>query len=238
MARARNQLSAKRVSTPADPTSVAIPPLENGDRLTREEFERRYDAMPELKKAELIQGVVYMGSPVRFSHGRPHALVMTWLGHYEAATPGVLCGDNSSLIVDEENEPQPDSMLFIAEGGAARLERDYVHGAPEFVAEIAVSSVSLDNHLKKRLYEQAGVKEYMIWRVLEGAIDWFELTDDKYVAREADADGVLRSRAIPGLWLAREPMLALKMKEVLEILNEGFASPEHAVFVNRISKRS
>jgi hypothetical protein len=42
-----------------------IPPLENGDRLTRAEFERRYDAMPNLKKAELIKGIVYLGSPVR-----------------------------------------------------------------------------------------------------------------------------------------------------------------------------
>ena len=31
------------------------------------EFERRYEAMPEVKKAELIEGEVYMPSPVR--HG-------------------------------------------------------------------------------------------------------------------------------------------------------------------------
>ena len=51
-----------------------IPPLENGDRLSLAEFERRYENMPSLKKAELIKGVVLMGSPVRFvQHGRPHA---------------------------------------------------------------------------------------------------------------------------------------------------------------------
>ena len=53
------------------PESV-IPPLEPGDRLSRAEFERRYDAMPNLKKAELIEGVVYMPSPVRVRrHGGP-----------------------------------------------------------------------------------------------------------------------------------------------------------------------
>lgn len=35
-------------------------PLENGDRLSRFEFEHRYQAMPELKKAELVEGVVYI----------------------------------------------------------------------------------------------------------------------------------------------------------------------------------
>ena len=48
-----------------------ILPLENGDRLSRLEFERRYQAMPELKKAELIEGRVYMASPVRIIHGQP-----------------------------------------------------------------------------------------------------------------------------------------------------------------------
>ena len=46
---------------------TATLPLENGDRLTRAEFERRYAAMPRLKKAELIEGIVYVPSPVRYS---------------------------------------------------------------------------------------------------------------------------------------------------------------------------
>ena len=53
-----------------------VPPLENGDRLTRDEFERRYEAMPHLKKAELIEGVVYVPSPVRYRHhGAPLSLI-------------------------------------------------------------------------------------------------------------------------------------------------------------------
>lgn len=63
-----------------------ILPLENGDRLSRIEFERRYQAMPELKKAELIEARVYIASPFRIIHGQPHAHIMTWLGVYCAAT--------------------------------------------------------------------------------------------------------------------------------------------------------
>ena len=75
----------------------AVPPLENGDTLTRAEFERRYEAMPHLKKAELIEGVVYVPSPVRHRfHGRQHTHLTSWLGHYEAGTPGVEASDNST----------------------------------------------------------------------------------------------------------------------------------------------
>jgi hypothetical protein len=61
-----------------------LPILEGGDRLSRAEFERRYQGMPEVKKAELIEGVVYVASPLRYrQHGRPHRDIMTWLGVYD-----------------------------------------------------------------------------------------------------------------------------------------------------------
>src|SRR5579862_5874805 len=100
--------------------NVAIPPLEPGDRLTREEFERRYDAMPNLKKAELIEGIVYMGSPVRLGHhGQPHGIAMTWLGVYWGSTPGLYFGDNVSIRLDDDSMPQPDAVMIIepARGG-------------------------------------------------------------------------------------------------------------------------
>ena len=89
-------------------------PLKHGERLTREEFGRRYEAMPHLKKAELIEGIVYMPSPVRIDfHGRPHAQIMAWLGTYWIATPGVDLADNSTVYLDSNNEHQPDALLRI-----------------------------------------------------------------------------------------------------------------------------
>lgn len=146
---------------------VAIPPLEPGDRLTREEFERRYYAMPNLKKAELIEGVVYMPSPVRLDrHGAPHAELVAWLVVYKSVTPGVRCADNTTVRLDETNEPQPDALLMIdpARGGQARISTaDYVETAPELVAEVAASSASYDLHTKLGAYLRNGVREYIVW---------------------------------------------------------------------------
>ncbi|MGO9600026.1 MAG: Uma2 family endonuclease, partial [Isosphaeraceae bacterium] len=151
---------------------ATLPPLENGDRLTRPEFERRYEAMPELKKAELIEGVVYMPSPVRHRrHSRPNYHLSTWVGFYETMTPGVEGGGNGTVRLDLDNEPQPDVYLMIApeQGGQAKLSADdYVEGAPELVAEVASSSASYDLHVKLHVYRRSGVREYLVWRVLDG----------------------------------------------------------------------
>jgi len=106
------------------PAARRHPPLQGGDRLSAEEFERRYNAMPELKKAELINGVVYMPSPVIFEdHGGPHFDLIGWLGLYRMATPGVRGGDNSTLRLPLANRPQPDACLIVlpSHGGQVRI---------------------------------------------------------------------------------------------------------------------
>jgi Uma2 family endonuclease len=153
----------------AEAAPATVPPLESGDHLSRAEFERRYAAMPELKKAELIEGVVYVGSPVRVTHGEPHGLVMTWLGFFCAATPGVRFADNTTVRLDLDNEPQPDALLRIEPeaGGRAQVDPDgYLDGPPELVVEVAASSASIDRHEKLRAYRRNGVQEYIIWQVL------------------------------------------------------------------------
>jgi hypothetical protein len=150
----------------SEPADGAIPPLENGDRLTRAEFERRYEAMPHLKKAELIEGVVYVPSPVRHRyHGKQHSRLNAWLVHYEAGTPGVDVGDNSTVRLDLDNEPQPDCLLFIQpeHGGRVKFdEKGYIEGGPDLVAEVAASSVSYDLHNKLNAYRRNGVREYVV----------------------------------------------------------------------------
>ncbi len=223
------------VKTPSQYKSLLIPPLESGDRLNRYEFERRYHAMPHLKKAELIEGVVYLPAALRFrSHGQPHGRLMTWLGVYEASTPGVALGDNSTVRLDLDNEPQPDAVLMIEEsaGGQARLsDDDYVEGAPELVAEIAASSATIDLHDKKRAYRRNGVREYIVWQVCEQKLDWFYLQEGEYISLPVDEDGVIRSRVFPGLWLAVDNLLAENMVRVLAVLQAGLDSPERVPFV-------
>lgn len=219
-------------------TMPSILPLENGDRLTRAAFERRYHAMPQVKKAELIEGVVYMPSPVRFTtHARPHSLILTWLGVYAAATPGVEVGDNATVRLDLDNEPQPDALLRLDErhGGQSRLSADdYLEGAPEFIAEITASSASYDLHDKFRAYRRNGVQEYLVWQVQEHRLDWWQLRDDSYVPLAANAQGTVRSEVFPGLWLAVPALLDEDLAAVLTLLQTGLATPEHQVFIERL----
>ncbi len=215
------------------------PPLENGDRLTRAEFERRYEAMPHLKKAELIEGVVYMPSPVRQGHhGQPHSRLVGWLIQYEAGTPGVETGDNSTTRLDLDNEPQPDAVLFIdpERGGQARVGADdYIEGAPELVIEVAGSHVSLALNAKLQVYRRNGVREYIVWRVQDAEIDWFILRDGRYDRLTPGADGVTRSEIFPGLWLDSAALLRGDLAAVLSVVQRGIASPEHAAFVARLN---
>ncbi len=217
-----------------------IPELVAGDRLTRDEFERRYSAMPHLKKAELIEGVAYVPSPVRqAAHGGPHGRLITWLGVYTAATPGVDFGDNVTVRLDLDNEPQPDAHLRIAPaaGGQSRLsDDDYVEGAPELAAEVTASSVSYDLHDKKAAYRRNGVREYVVWRTQDQALDWFVLRGGRYDRLTPGADGLLRSAAFPGLWLDPQALLSGDLAGVLAVLQRGLASSEHAAFALRLRR--
>ena len=216
----------------------AVLPLENGDRLSRAEFERRYNAMPHLKKAELIEGVVYVPSPVRYrQHGSPHAQLISWLGLYAAHTPGVGVADNTSVRLDLDNEPQPDALLLIDPscGGQSRLSaEDFIEGAPELVAEVASSSVSYDLHAKLHVYRRNGVHEYVIWRVLNREIDWFVLRVGQYEKLSVDATGLLQSEVFAGLWLDPTAVVQGNLARVLAVVQQGIASSEHAAFVARL----
>jgi len=217
---------------------VTIPLLENGDQLTRIEFERRYQAMPHLKKAELIEGIVYMAAALRIrSHGEPHAYIMTWLGVYKASTPGVQVGDNATVRLDTDNEVQPDALLRIEQGGNSRIsEDDYVEGSPELIVEIAASTVSIDRHQKLKVYRRNGVQEYLIWRVDDGELDWFYLQDGEYRQREANGEGMICSQVFPGLWLDKAALLSGDLAKVLAGLQGGLRSEEYLAFVGSLGK--
>jgi Uma2 family endonuclease len=218
-----------------------IPPLQSGDHLSAREFLRRYEAMPEVKKAELISSIVYMGSPIRIDqHGEPDAFIQTWLGTYTVATPGVKHATNSTTRLGPDDVPQPDGLLRIAAefGGQARVDpKGYLDGAPELVVEVAASSVSLDVREKLATYRRAGVREYIVWRTEDERMDWWVLEEDEYRPLPAAADGTLRSKAFPGLWLDVHALLAGDGPKVMAKLQEGLHSAEHRAFVAELQKR-
>ncbi len=217
------------------------PPLNAGDRLSRAEFERRYHAHSEIKKAELVEGIVYMPSPARFAqHSQPHLDIVTCLGLYRSATPGVLGADNATVRLDHENVVQPDALLRLdpAWGGRSHVTADdYLAGPPELVVEIAASSVSYDLGVKRRVYARNGVQEYLAAQAYEQRIDWFVLREGEYEALQPGADGILRSEVFPGLWLPVDALWAGDLAGMIAVLQQGLASPGHAAFVAQLQGR-
>ena len=217
-----------------DPESAA-PLLENGDRLSRSEFERRYERMPRLKKAELIEGTVYMPSPIRAGrHAEPHSHLGGWLVLYASETPGVRCFDNSTVRLDLENEPQPDLVMIKtpAKGGQSRIsDDDYLEGAPELAVEIVGSSQAYDLHQKKGAYRRNGVREYLAWITGENRLVWWELVEEEYQEIAPAEDGLVKSRVFPGLWLDTAALLGGDLKGVLATLRRGLDSAEHRALV-------
>src|SRR5437667_5144439 len=176
-----------------------------------------------------------MPSPVRAEmHSIPHGLLCKWLGVYASESPGVEYGDNSTVRLDLDNEPQPNLVLFKlpVKGGQARIsEDDYIVGAPELAVEIVGTSSAYDLHQKKGAYRRNGVREYLAWITGERRLVWWELREGEYEAIASDADGLLKSRVFPGLWLDAEELLRGEMKAVLAALRRGLDSPEHETFV-------
>ncbi len=219
---------------------VQQPLLENGDCLSDEEFWERYERMPDLKKAELIDGVVYiMASPVSTDfHAEPQSDLVLLLGLFRVATPGVRGSDNGTTRLGKKNIPQPDVALFIAEssGGQSRMVDGYIVGPPELVAEISASTRSFDTNQKYRMYEQAGVKEYIVWRTEDDEIDCWHLVNGKYETLPADEAGVVRSGVFPGLWLDLPKLIEGDMRGAMATLQSGLATPEHAEFAARLAK--
>ena len=212
------------------PGDSAIPPLENGDHLTRAEFERRYDAMPDLKKAELIEGVVYMASPGPHErHGEPHFDLIGWLGHYATATPGVEGGDNSSLRLDLDNMPQPDAFLYdpAPHRRPGRIsEDDYIEGGPELIAEVASSSVSYDLHDEAPTSIAAmGCANTSSGGSGTGRSTGSSCARGSTSGCRSARTGIYRSEVFPGLWLDPAALIRGDSRRVVEVVGAG---PGHA----------
>lgn len=194
------------------------PALENGAVMTREEFHRLYAECEGYERVELIEGVVYLPSPIKVtSHADPHALMLLWLGTYAAPLDDVRALPPASVLLDDSNEPEPDALLirttpdWLSDDG-------YVAKAPELVVEISGSSFSRDANQKRRAYERNGVREYIVWRTLDGAIDWFVLRGGSFELKAPDGRGSIESEQFPGLVMDVPAMLAMDRKAVLAAL--------------------
>jgi Uma2 family endonuclease len=237
--RTREDADMATASKPRPTRTLA--PLHNGDHLDQKTFHVRYQATPEGFHAELIGGVVFMPSPQKLPHARSNKLVFLWLCEYENATPGTETLGNNTQILGPESEPEPDACLFITPECGGQVYEDeakYLNGSPELIAEISWSTESIDLHAKKRDYEKAGVREYVVLALLKQQVFWFVRQRGKYKEVALPSDGIFRSRDFPGLWLDAEALLRGDRQRLLAVLKQGLATPEHAAFVAKLAKHA
>ena len=226
------------MSTVDRPETAALPPLAAGQRLDRATFHARYEAMPPGTRAELIDGIVSMPSPLGVEHNDPHCNVGVWLGNYRVATPGVRDTNNATTFMGDRDEVQPDASLAIPFERGGRLGREgrYFSGPPDLVVEVAVASLATDLGVKRELYRRSGVREYVVVAPQRGRIIWHARRDEDMVEIPADPDGLHRSETFPGLWLDPAALLADDGRAMLDVLNRGLATPEHAAFVEQLAR--
>lgn len=222
------------------PVEAGLPPLVEGQRLDQPTFHARYLAMPPGTRAELIDGVVFMPSPVGSEHSSAHVPPIVWLALYSRRTPGTKTHDNATTILGWRSEPQPDGLLRLLPecGGRTRVEKGFLHGPPELVVEVSHTTRYVDLGPKLGDYERAGVLEYVVRTIEPDAVHWFRSEGGRLVPVGPDAEGLLRSRIFPGLWLDPAALLAGDLDLLIETLDRGLATPEHAAFVAELAARA
>lgn len=227
-------MERQQATSTAGPTNflapAALPRLEAGDHLDQPTFHARYEAMPSSFRAELVEGVVIVPSPLLADHAQFHACLMCWLGVYVLRTPATCALDNATIVLLPDTEVQPDGALILAPsaGGQSRRWQGYIAGPPELVIEVSSSSEAYDLHGKFRSYEAAGVREYLVVLLRDRRAEWFVARDGKFVSQEPDEDRILRSTYFPGLWLDVAALFAPNGVQLMATLDRGLATPEHA----------
>ncbi len=214
-----------------------VPLLHNGDHLSQKEFHRRYEAYPDDTRFELIDGIVYMMTPAGYDHGQGDYKLTGLLFQYEGATPGVEGAQNTTIILGDDAEPQPDVCMMVrpAYGGKCRIQGGkikYIVGPPELMIEVAHSSVALDLSKKPDSYRKAGVLEYVVLDVGRNRIHWLDLSTNQKL--DLPHDSILRSFAFPGLWIDTAALLKRDVPALIQCMNQGILSPEHTAFVKRL----
>jgi Uma2 family endonuclease len=187
-------------------------------------FEEFYALIPNGRKADLINGAIYMASPDNTQAGE----LFMWLGglvdlYVDEKDLGRVYGLRIAFRLDDGNGPEPD-IAFVRKDRLRLLRRGYFAGAPDLAVEI-VSPDSIDrDYVKKRAqYQEAGVREYWIIDPLRQKVTWLRL-DAKGKYREVrPRKGGLHSQVLPGFWLRPEWLWQEPRPKKMKILQQILA---------------
>jgi Uma2 family endonuclease len=109
------------------------------------------------------------------------------------------------LVLSEEDVVQPD-LLFISRERAALAKRQGTPAIPDLVIEILSDSTrKVDETVKRKLYEWAGVQEYWIVDPVLETVKVYRLKDDSYertAELSSEAGDRLETPLLPGLIIA------------------------------------
>ena len=181
-----------------------------------------------------------MASPQKTPHAYGQSDVVRWLMAYEDDTAGTGMLFNTTDILGEYSQPEPDACLYILPEHGGQVwedENQYLNGSPDLVAEVSWSSESIDLNRKKADYEEAGVREYIVVALRQNRVFWFIRRRGRFKELQPDPDGIYRSEVFPGLWLDPAALLRRDRKKLLAVLRQGLATPQHGAFVAKLAAK-
>jgi len=192
-------------------------------QITAEEFFR---LVPDGQKADLLDGEIVMASPDTPHNDDLAYFVRFPLRGFSRARKlgGKVQTSRVAFVLSETRAPEPD-VAYVSEARRHLIQSTRVAGAPDIAVEIvSPESVARDYEDKKRLYEEAGVREYWIVNPLEGRCDFYRLRDGRYEELRPDPGGLFHSETLPGFWLKVDWLLADPLPDEYECLDELLGS--------------
>jgi hypothetical protein len=84
-------------------------------------------------------------------------------------------------------------------------------------------------------YRQEGVREYLVLCIEERRLHWFRFPSGREI--RPDREGVSRSAIFPGLWIHEQALLDHDDPRLVEVVQLGLATSQHAAFLHKLKSR-
>jgi Uma2 family endonuclease len=210
---------------PPETTAAEAPPQRL--RMTYEEF---LAWAGEDTRAEWVNGEVIIHMPPKDRHQALLWFLSTLLGLFVSLFKlGKVRFSPFEMKLGPEGPSREPDLLFISNAHLDRLTEDRLDGPADLVVEIiSDDSVTRDRVDKFDEYEAAGIPEYWIIdpRPTRQRASFFQLDErGQYQAVPVGADGVYRSKILPGFWLRVDWLWAEELPSPLGALGQ-IAGPE------------
>lgn len=176
-------------------------------RWTYEDVQRLPD---DGKRYELIDGELYELPAPNEPHQRAQRnIIVLILPEVGRVNVEWYASPTSVFLGSDDRAVEPDLIVFLPDGRATRGYRG-IEGAPDLLIEILnPSDPEHDRVRKRRLYAEAGVREYWIVSPEARTVKVLVLTDGAYARHvRASGDELVTSTILPGLSIPASKVFA------------------------------